>query len=135
MQDISLDAAYVATIGIRLPRLDYPNGYTGASGEYAPYTLFDQAGNAVGGFGALPITTNHSHSSYHSLQTSVQKNSLRAGLGFQASYTFGKSIEQYIVMFMSSTKPSLRIAGVLRDGTLVVGSPLPYYAQFGGKKL
>jgi hypothetical protein len=47
----------------------------------------------VGGYGALPITTNHSHSSYHSLQTSVQKNSLRAGLGFQASYTFAKSID------------------------------------------
>jgi hypothetical protein len=91
--DITLSAAYVATIGAKLARLDYPNGYTGASGAYAPYTVFDSNGTATGGYGSFPITTNHSHSSYHSLQTSAQKKSLRAGLGFQASYTFAKSID------------------------------------------
>jgi hypothetical protein len=30
---------------------------------------------------------------YHALQTSVTKNSARAGLGLQASYTYGKSLD------------------------------------------
>ena len=34
-----------------------------------------------------------SHSSYHSLQASVSKNSARAGLGLQASYTYSKAID------------------------------------------
>jgi hypothetical protein len=37
--------------------------------------------------------TSGSHSSYHSLQASVSKNSARAGLGLQASYTYSKSID------------------------------------------
>jgi hypothetical protein len=37
--------------------------------------------------------TSSSHSTYHSLQTSVTKNSPRAGLGVQASYTYSKSID------------------------------------------
>ena len=37
--------------------------------------------------------TSGSHSSYQSLQTSVTKNSARAGLGLQASYTYSKSID------------------------------------------
>jgi hypothetical protein len=39
------------------------------------------------------MMTNRSHSTYHSLQTSVGKTSLRAGLGFQASYTFSRSLD------------------------------------------
>ena len=84
---------YVATIGIKLPRLDFPNGYGGADPQFAPYTVFDSAGAAQGGYGTVVLVTNHSHSSYHSLQTSVTKNSLRAGLGFQLSYTFSKSLD------------------------------------------
>jgi hypothetical protein len=37
--------------------------------------------------------TSSSHSTYHSLQTSLAKNSPRAGLGLQASYTYSKSID------------------------------------------
>ena len=37
--------------------------------------------------------TSGSHSTYHSLQTSLTKNSARLGLGLQASYTYSKSLD------------------------------------------
>jgi len=37
--------------------------------------------------------TNRSHSTYHALQLSAQNNLNRFGLGFQASYTWSKSID------------------------------------------
>jgi len=37
--------------------------------------------------------TTRSHSVYQALQTSLSKNSTRWGLGFQASYTFSKSLD------------------------------------------
>ncbi len=83
--DVTASANYVATVGIGLARIDSPNGYGGAEGAFAPY--------AAEGYGPIMVMTNRSHSTYHSLQTSVQKNSLRAGLGLQASYTFSKSLD------------------------------------------
>jgi len=37
--------------------------------------------------------SSRSHSTYHSLQTSLTKNSARAGLGLQASYTYSKALD------------------------------------------
>ena len=91
--DLTASADYVGTVGAKLARIDSPNGYSGAGPAFAPFTLFDSAGQVEGGYGPILVLTNHSHSSYHSLQTAVQKNSLRAGLGFQASYTFSKSLD------------------------------------------
>ncbi len=91
--DVKVSAAYVATVGVKLARIDFPNGYGGAGPSVARYTLFDANGQAQGGYGPIVLMSNRSHSTYHSLQTSASKNSLRAGLGFQASYTFSKSID------------------------------------------
>ena len=91
--DMTVNANYVATVGVRLARLDFPNGYAGADANFAPYTMFDSAGQVIGGFGPIYLMTSRSHSTYHSLQMSVEKKSLRAGLGFQASYTFSKSMD------------------------------------------
>ena len=49
--------------------------------------------HAIGGFGPEVIMTSGSHSTYHALQTSLSKNSARAGLGVQASYTYSKSLD------------------------------------------
>jgi len=49
--------------------------------------------HVIGGFGPESIMSTESHSTYHSLQTSVSKNSARAGLGLQASYTYSKSLD------------------------------------------
>ena len=91
--EITASAAYVATAGIRLGCLESPNGYAGAEPGFAPYTSFDAQGRAQGGFGPIWIVGSQSHSTYHSLQVSAGKTSLRGGLGFQASYTFSKSID------------------------------------------
>jgi hypothetical protein len=89
----TLNAAYVGTAGIKLPVMDYPNGYTGAGSGFAPYTQFDSSGAVSGGYGPVILVTNRSHSTYHSLQLSAQKDLTASGLGFQASYTFSKSID------------------------------------------
>ena len=91
--DVSVSAAYVGSVGVDLPRIDSPNGYGGADPAYARYTQFDASGKVSGGLGPTMIMANTSHSTYHSLQASLSKTSLRYGLGFQASYTFSKSLD------------------------------------------
>jgi Carboxypeptidase regulatory-like domain len=92
-RDVKLNVSYVATTGIHLARVYSPNSYGGADPAHAPFTEFNSAGQATGGFGTELLITSGSHSSYHSLQSSVSKNSARAGLGLQASYTYSKSID------------------------------------------
>ncbi len=81
------------TAGVHLASVYSPNSYGGADPAFAPFTQFDSAGKAIGGFGPELVMTSRSHSTYHSLQTSVSKNSARAGLGLQASYTYSKSLD------------------------------------------
>ncbi len=87
------DAGYVGTAGEKLPRSSYPNGYPGATPEFAPYTTFDSAGNVIGGFGVENLITATSHSTYHALQTSLSGTMAHGGPGIQASYTWSKSLD------------------------------------------
>jgi Carboxypeptidase regulatory-like domain len=91
--EVKLNASYVATIGAGLPGISYPNAYGGASPGYARFTEFNAAGQVTGGIGPELLITNRSHSTFHSLQTGVQKTSARLGIGFQANYTFSKSLD------------------------------------------
>jgi hypothetical protein len=91
--DFKVNASYVATAGIHLARVYSPNSYGGADAAHAPFTQFNSAGQATGGYGPEAIITSGSHSSYHSLQTSISKTSARAGLGLQVSYTYSKSLD------------------------------------------
>lgn len=91
--DVKASVAYVATTGIHLVSVYAPNSYGGADPAFAPFTQFDSTGRATGGFGPEYVITSGSHSSYHALQASVSKNSPRAGLGLQASYTYSKSLD------------------------------------------
>ena len=95
----TLNAAYVGTAGVKLPVTDSPNGFAGASPEFAPYTQFSPSGAITGGYGPVLMMTNRSHSSYHSLQVSAQKDLTASGLGFQASYTFSKSLDDTSAVF------------------------------------
>ena len=90
---VKFNAAYVATAGIHLTSVYSPNGYGGAGPGFAPFTRFDSSGNAIGGLGPESIVTSSSHSTYHALQTGLSKDSARLGLGFQASYTYSKSLD------------------------------------------
>jgi Carboxypeptidase regulatory-like domain/TonB dependent receptor len=92
-RDVKVNVSYVATAGIHLARVYSPNSYSGADPAHAPFTQFNSAGQATGGLGLEQMMTSGSHSTYHSLQSSVSKNSARAGLGLQASYTYSKSID------------------------------------------
>jgi hypothetical protein len=91
--DVKMNVSYVATTGIHLARVYSPNSYGGADPAHAPFTEFNSAKQAIGGYGNEVLMTSGSHSSYHSLQASVTKNSARAGLGVQASYTYSKALD------------------------------------------
>jgi hypothetical protein len=90
---LAADAAYIGTAAVHLPRYAYPNGYSGAGPQFAPYTQFDGAGNVIGGFGTENLVVAKSHSSYHALQTSLSGTVPRGGPGIQASYTYSKSLD------------------------------------------
>jgi hypothetical protein len=93
VRGVTLNGAYVGTAGIKLPSMDFPNGFSGADPAFAPYTQFDSSGLVTGGYGPVAEITNRSHSTYHALQLSAQNNLTAFGLGFQASYTHSKSLD------------------------------------------
>jgi hypothetical protein len=92
-KDFKFSAAYVATAGVHLASVYSPNSYGGADPQFAPFTQFDSTGRAIGGFGPESLMSSRSHSTYHALQSSISKNSARAGLGVQGSYTYSKSLD------------------------------------------
>jgi Carboxypeptidase regulatory-like domain len=92
-RSLTADASYVGTASFRLPRISFPNGYPGASPGFAPYTQFNSSGAVTGGFGFESVVTDTSHSSYHSLQTSLSGVVPHGGPGIQASYTWSKSLD------------------------------------------
>ena len=93
IKDINLSASYVASVGVHLASSISPNSYTGASPGFARFTQFNSSGQVVGGFGPEFLMGTPSHSTYNAFQASVSKNSSRLGLGFQTSYTLGKSLD------------------------------------------
>jgi len=99
LRGATVNVGYVGTAGIKLPVIDYPNSYTGAGAGFAPYTQFNSSGAAIGGYGPISLMTNRSHSTYHALQASLQKDLTASGLGIQASYTFSKSIDDTSAVF------------------------------------
>lgn len=90
---LTADVNYVGTAGVKLPRTSFPNAYPGATSEFARYTQFDPSGNVIGGFGLESIITDTAHSTYHALQASLSGNVEHGGPGLQASYTWGKAID------------------------------------------
>jgi hypothetical protein len=84
---------YVGTAGVKLPRTSFPNAYPGAGPEFARYTQFDPSGNVIGGFGLESIITASAHSTYHALQASLSGTVRHGGPSLQASYTWGKAID------------------------------------------
>ena len=99
LRGATVNVGYVGTAGIKLPVIDYPNGYQGAGAGFAPYTQFNSSGAAIGGYGPVSLMTNRSHSTYHALQASLQKDLTASGLGIQASYTYAKSIDDTSAVF------------------------------------
>jgi hypothetical protein len=105
--DIDFTSAYVATEGVGLASIVFPNGYAGASPHFAPFTLFSASGQTVGGYGPEDLMSNRSHSTYNSLQTSATKTSIRLGLAFQVSYTYSKALDDTSAVLGGYSGPSL----------------------------
>ncbi|HEV2495529.1 MAG TPA: TonB-dependent receptor [Terriglobia bacterium] len=91
--DVKFNLSYVGTAGVKLVSVIYPNNFGGANPRFAPFTRFDAAGHVTGGFGPEFLIGTPSHSTFHSVEAGVSKTSSRFGLGFQASYTFSKSLD------------------------------------------
>jgi len=96
--NLTADASYVGTAGVKLPRYGFPNAYPGATRTFAPHTQFDSAGSVIGGFGVENVIFADAHSTYHALQTSLSGTVGHGGPGIQASYTWGKSIDNTSVV-------------------------------------
>ena len=71
----------------------FPTPIPAPTPAFAPLTTFDSAGNVIGGFGFENVITATAHSTYHALQTSLSGTVGHGGPGIQASYTWGKSID------------------------------------------
>jgi Carboxypeptidase regulatory-like domain len=91
--NLTADASYVGTAAEKLPRTSFPNAYPGADAAFAPHTTFNSSGSVTGGFGVENVITATAHSTYHALQTSLSGTMGHGGPGVQASYTWGKSID------------------------------------------
>jgi hypothetical protein len=91
--NLTADASYVGTAAEKLPRYSFPNAYPGATPAFAPHTEFDSAGSVIGGFGVENVIVADAHSTYHALQTSLSGSMGHGGPGLQASYTWGKSLD------------------------------------------
>jgi hypothetical protein len=91
--NLTANLGYVGTAGVKLPRMNYPNAFPGATPEFAPHTQFDGEGNVTGGFGVETVVDDTSHSTYHALQASLQGTVQHGGPGVQASYTWSKSLD------------------------------------------
>lgn len=92
-KDVLFTVSYVATVGVKLEAVASPNSYAGASSQFARYTQFNSTGQVIGGYGLESMVTTGAHSAYNALQMSATKNNAHLGLGFQASYTYSKAID------------------------------------------
>lgn len=91
--DLKVSLDYIATVGVHLPAMIYPNSFAGAEPAYAPFTKFNAQGQVVGGIAQETLVSNRSHSTFQSLQASASKTSGRYGLGFSLNYTLSKSLD------------------------------------------
>jgi Carboxypeptidase regulatory-like domain/TonB dependent receptor-like, beta-barrel/TonB-dependent Receptor Plug Domain len=91
--DMALQVGYVTNNAVKLYASEWPNAFTPADPDLTFYSV------ATPGLAEFQLTDNHAHSTYHSLQTVFRKQSPKAGLTFQASYTFSKSIDNGTTVF------------------------------------
>jgi hypothetical protein len=91
--NVTLSAGYVGTSAYKLPRVSFPNAYSGATAQFAHFTQFNASGLPIGGFGTENQVTPTSHSSYNALQLSAAGQTAHGGPGLQASYTWSKSLD------------------------------------------
>jgi hypothetical protein len=90
---LAVSASYIGLVGVHLQGQSYPNNYPGASPGFAPFTVFNAAGQVIGGFSQESLFDNSVHSSYNAGELIIRRRPLEGRLGFSLSYTFAKSID------------------------------------------
>ena len=113
--NLTADVGYVGTAAEKLPRFNFPNGYGGATPQFARYTEFNSAGDVTGGLGVINIVTDDVHSSYHALQTSLSGTVGHGGPGIQASYTWGKSLDSTSIVLSGTGSTGATTSGASQD--------------------
>ncbi len=93
VRGLDVSASYIGLAGVHLQGMSYPNNYAGASPGFAPFSLFNSAGQVIGGFSQEQLFDNSVHSSYQAGELVVRKASTERGVGFSLSYTFAKSLD------------------------------------------
>ncbi|MGH9451629.1 MAG: carboxypeptidase regulatory-like domain-containing protein, partial [Terriglobia bacterium] len=83
---VAVQASYVANNGVSLYNQTYPNAFSGAEPQYAPYSQITP------GLAELQVFYNGAYSSYNGLQVQARKISAAHGLQFQANYTWAKDM-------------------------------------------
>jgi hypothetical protein len=91
--NMALQAGYVFNNAVSLYASQFPNAYSGAPSNVTPFT------NVNPGLGEFQLTDNHAHSTYNSLQVVLRKSVPSAGLTFQLSYTYAKSIDNATTVY------------------------------------
>jgi hypothetical protein len=84
---MALQLSYAMNNAVGLYSSEWPNSYTGALPQYAPYSAVDP------GIGEFQLTDNHAHSTYNGLQVQLRTASPQHGLQFQVAYTYSKTID------------------------------------------
>ncbi len=93
IRGLDASASYIGLAGVHLQGMSYPNNYAGASPGYAPFALFNAAGQVIGGFSQEQLFDNSVHSSYHAAELVIRKAPAERSVGFSLSYTFARSID------------------------------------------
>jgi len=83
---INATASYIMNNAYNLLQQNYPNAYTGALPQNAPYSAISP------GLGEIQVFYNGAHSNYNALQLQARKTSTQLGLTFQANYTWAKNL-------------------------------------------
>jgi len=83
---INASASYILNNAYNLLQQNYPNAFTGAQPQNAPYSAISP------GIGEIQVFYNGAHSNYNALQLEARKTSTQLGLTFQANYTWAKNL-------------------------------------------
>jgi hypothetical protein len=93
---LDVSASYIGLAGVHLQGTSYPNNYVGASPGFAPFAMFNAAGQIIGGFSQESLFDNSVHSSYNAGELVIRRAPTQQSVGFGLSYTYSKSMDNSV---------------------------------------
>ena len=90
---LDVNASYIGLAGVHVQGMSFPNNYPGAFPGFAPFSMFNAAGQVIGGFSQEALFDNSVHSSYHAGELAIRRAPSERSIGFSLSYSFSKSID------------------------------------------